>query len=212
MKPHATPDTLHEEVLRRIASAGGIRHYPAHAVLINEGERSDTLFILLSGRVKVYASDDDGNEVTVNIHGAGEYVGEMALDGEVRSASVMTLEPCTCSIISGSDLRDFITRYPDFALHLIHRLIRRARQATESLKDMVFLDVYGRTVKLLLELAPPNGERRVIAERLSQRDIAERVGASREMVNRVFKQLLAGGYVEVAGGHITILKKPPPAW
>lgn len=205
-------DVLQEEVLRRIAAAGGIRHYPAQAILINEGEHADTLFIILSGRVKVYSSSAAGKEVVLAVHGAGEYVGELALDGGVRSASVMTLEPCTCSVVSGADLRQFIALHPDFALHLIHKLIRRLRQSADSVKSLALQDVYGRIVKLLIELSQPHGDLSIIPERLTQQDVAERVGSSREMVSRIFKDLQVGGYIDVANGRITILKKPPAAW
>jgi CRP/FNR family cyclic AMP-dependent transcriptional regulator len=210
--PAHLSDTLHEEVLRRIAAAGGIRHYPAHAVLINEGEQTDTLFIILSGRVKVYASSAAGKEVILAIRGVGDYVGELAIDGGVRSASVMTLEPSTCSVVSGADLRQFIAMHPDFALHLIHQLIRRLRQSADSVKSLALESVYGRIVKLLEDLAEPFGDVHVIPERLTQQDVAERVGSSREMVSRIFKDLQTGGYIDITNGRITILKRPPPAW
>ena len=149
----------------------------------------------------------------ISIRGAGEYVGELALDGGVRSASVMTLEPTTCSVVSGASLREFIAAHPDFASHLIRRLIRRVRQATESVKSLALEDVYARVIRLLAELSDPGegGERRV-RERLTQQDIADRVGASREMVSRIMKDLTTGGYIAVNESRIVILKKPPAAW
>ena len=137
----------------RAGAASG--RYPAQAVLINEGDATDSLFILLSGRVKVYSTNADGKEVVITIHGAGEYVGELALDGGVRSASVMTLEPTTCSVVSGASLREFIAAHPDFASHLIRKLIRSVRQATESVKSLALEDVYARVVRLLAELSDP---------------------------------------------------------
>lgn len=208
----ASPSALQDHLLREIASAGGIKRYPANAVLINEGDQADSLFILLSGRVKVYAANEAGKEVIFSTHGAGEYVGELALDGGIRSASVMTLEATTCSVVSGANLRAFIASHPDFALHLIHKLIWRVRQASDSVKSLALHDVYGRIVKLLLQLAQPEGDIQVVAERLTQQDIAERVGASREMVSRVFKDLVAGGYLRIAGGRISVLKRPPAGW
>ena len=206
------PGLLGNDVLAAIAAAGGVKRYPAHAVLINEGEVADSLYILLSGRVQVYAANAAGKEVVINTHGPGEYVGEVALDGGVRSASVMTLEPTTCSVVTGASLRGFIASHPDFALHLIRNLIWRLRQSTENVKGLALHDVYGRITQLLRRLAQPEGDVFVVAERLTQQDIADRVGASREMVSRIFKELVAGGYVRVAGGRITIVKKPPAAW
>jgi CRP/FNR family cyclic AMP-dependent transcriptional regulator len=211
--PAVTPDVLDEGLLREIARRGGVRSYPTNAVLINEGDATDSLFILLSGRVKVYSTNADGKEVVISIRGTGEYVGEMALDGGVRSASVMTLEPTTCSVVSGSSLREFIAAHPDFASHLIRKLIRSVRQATESVKSLALEDVYARVVRLLTDLSDPgaDGQRRV-RERLTQQGIADRVGASRGMVSRIFKDLGAGGYIAQDNGHIVVVRKLPTAW
>lgn len=211
--PPVTADVLDPGLLREIARRGGVRTYPAQSILINEGDSSDALFIVLSGRVKVYSNNVDGKEIVITTHGAGEYVGELALDGGVRSASVMTLESTTCSVVSGANLREFVAEHPDFALHLIHKLIRSVRQATESVKSLALEDVYERVVRLLGELSDPiEGGQRQIRERLTQQDIADRVGASREMVSRIFKDLATGGYLDVGSGRIVIARKLPAAW
>ena len=208
-----TADVLDEVLLREIAQQGGIKPYPANAVLINEGDASDSLFILLSGRVKVYSTNAEGKEVVITTHGAGEYVGELSLDGDTRSASVMTLEPTTCSVVSGRSLREFIAAHPDFASHLIHKLIRSVREATESVKSLALEDVYGRVVRLLTDISEPTADgRRRARERLTQQGIADRVGASREMVSRIFKDLTVGGYLAVEDGRIVVLRKLPSAW
>jgi CRP/FNR family transcriptional regulator, cyclic AMP receptor protein len=208
----ADPSILKEAVLRQIAAQGGVKRYPANAVIIHESDDADSLYIILSGRVKVYAANEAGKEVILNTHGAGEYVGELALDGGVRSASVMTLEPTTCAVVTGANLRQFVVDHPDFALHLIHKLIHRLRELTGSVKSMALDDVYGRVVGLLQRLSVPEGTHRVVAQRMTQQDIAEHVGASREMVSRIFKELSAGGYITVEAGHITLLKTPPAGW
>ena len=210
--PAAAPRVLADNVLKAIAAAGGVTRYPAHAVIINEGEVADSIYILLSGRVKVYAANEAGKEIVINTHGAGEFVGEVALDGGVRSASVMTLEPTTCSVVTSASLRSFIASHPDFALHLIHNLIWRLRQSTENVKGLALHDVYGRITQLLHRLATPEAGVRVVQERLTQQDIADRVGASREMVSRIFKELVAGGYISTQAGRISLLKKPPAGW
>ena len=208
-----TPDVLDQALLREIAHQGGVKPYPAQAVIINEGDAADSLYIVLSGRVKVYSTNAEGKEVVIATHGPGEYVGELALDGGVRSASVMTLEPTTCSVVSGANLRGFIAAHPDFATHLIHKLIRTVREATESVKSLALEDVYARVVRLLTDLSDPiEGGQRRVRERLTQQDIADRVGASREMVSRIFKDLTAGGYIAVDGGRIAVLRKPPAGW
>jgi len=213
MPRQVTADVLDFDLLREIARKGGVRSYPANAVLINEGDTSDTLFIVLGGRVKVYSNNADGKEIVITTHGPGEYVGELALDGGVRSASVMTLEPTTCSVVSGANLREFVAAHPDFASHLILKLIRSVREATESVKSLALEDVYARVIRLLNDISDPiEGGRRRVRERLTQQDIADRIGASREMVSRIFKDLVQGGYIALEPGRIVIHRKPPPRW
>jgi CRP/FNR family cyclic AMP-dependent transcriptional regulator len=207
------PEALQDQLLRDIARQGGFRRYAANTIIISEGDAADSLYIILTGRVKVYSSNDAGKEITIVTYGPGEYVGELALDGGVRSASVKTLEPTSCSVVSGSNLREFIAAHPDFGMHLIYKLIWRLRQATGSVKSLALQDVYGRIVRLLDELAVlKQGAERAVTERLTQQDIADRVGSSREMVSRIFKDLNSGGYVSVSSGRIRILKQPPSAW
>ena len=114
-------EPLHDEVLRNIATSGVVRTFARNTVLINEGDVGDALYVILSGRVKVYSSNEAGREFVIDFHGAGEYVGEMTLDGEARSASVMTVEPTTCAVVNRAQFRDFILAHPDFAMHLIDR-------------------------------------------------------------------------------------------
>jgi CRP/FNR family cyclic AMP-dependent transcriptional regulator len=208
----SSPEKLQDQLVQAIAETGDIRSFPAKAIIINEGDRSDSLYIILSGKVKVYSASESGKEVIFNLHGPGDYIGEMSLDGEPRSASAMTLEPTTCSVVSGNQLREFIARHPDFAIHLIYKLIRRARVASENLKSLALLDVYGRIARLLLELAEADGDKMVIKQKLTHQDIADRVGSSREMVTRILKDLAAGGYLSLQEKIITLHKTPPPAW
>jgi len=210
--PTDSPEVLGDALLREIAAQGGVRRYPPNTILINEGDDSDSLFILLSGRVKVYSSNPDGKEIVIVTHGPGEYVGELALDGGLRSASVMTLETTTCSVVNGGNLRLFIDAHPDFAYHLIRKLIWRVRQATDSVKSLALQDVYSRVVRFLHEASDDEEGHRTVRDRLTQQEIADRVGSSREMVSRILKDLTAGGYVSKSSGRLTLLKKPPAAW
>jgi CRP/FNR family cyclic AMP-dependent transcriptional regulator len=198
--------------LREIAGSGIVRTFPKSTVLIHEGDVGDSLYIVLSGKVKVFASNEQGKEVVIDFHGPGEYVGEMSLDGSPRSASVITTEPTTCAIVNRAQFREFVLAHPDFALHLIEKLIQRTRNATANIKSLALSDVYGRLVRLLTSLAKDVDGRTVVPERLTQQDIAERVGASRDMISRLMKDLVAGGYLAVEDRTITILKKLPAAW
>ena len=208
----SSPDALDDSLLREIAARGGVRRYPAQAVLVTEEDRSDALFIILAGRVKVYGSGDDGREVVYATQGVGEYLGEMTLDGGPRSASVMTLEPTTCAVVSGPEVRDFLATHPDFALHLVKKLIALVRSSTEHVKSLALDDVYGRIARMLRGLAREEDGVQVLPEKLTQQDIAKRVGASREMVSRVLKTLLEGGYIEIRDGRIALLKPLPAGW
>jgi CRP/FNR family cyclic AMP-dependent transcriptional regulator len=203
---------LTEQTLRAIAQEGIVRAYPKGAILINEGDTSESLFIILSGRVKVYASNAAGREIVLSFFGPGEYVGEMSLDGGPRSASVMTVEPTTCALITRAIFRDFMLAHPDFAMHLIGKLIQRVRVTTENVKSLALSDVYGRLVRLITTLAVERNGVVTVPEKLTQQDIAERVGASRDMISRLLKDLVGGGYLSIQGRTITVLKKPPAGW
>jgi CRP/FNR family cyclic AMP-dependent transcriptional regulator len=198
--------------VRELAALGRLRAYPKNTVFITEGDSSDSVFVVISGRVKIFLSDTEGHEMILDIQGPGEYVGEMALDGKPRSASVMTMESSTFAVVSRDPLREAIRRNPDFALEIISRIIDRARLATNSVKDLALLDVYGRVARLLLNMAVEVNGKLEIPEKLTQQEIAERVGASRDMVSRIFRDLTAGGYISVESRHITINKKPPARW
>jgi len=203
---------LKDETLRRIAASGVIRTFPRNTVLINEDDVGDALYVLLSGRVKVYSSNEAGREFVIDFHGPGEYVGEMSLDGEPRSASVMTVEPTTCAVVNRTQFRDFVLAHPDFAMHLIERLIHRVRVTTGNLKSLALSDVYGRLVRLLNALAREVDGKLVVPEKLTHQDIADRVGASRDMIGKLMKDLVGGGYLAVEERTITILKKLPTGW
>ncbi|MBX3599990.1 MAG: Crp/Fnr family transcriptional regulator [Rubrivivax sp.] len=207
-----TVDALDDALLREIAARGGVRHYAAGAVLVTEDDRSDALYIVLAGRVKIYGAGDDGREVVYGTMSTGEYFGEMTLDGGPRSASVATLEPTSCAVVPGADVRDFLAHHPDFALHLVMKLIRRTRGLTEQVKSLALDDVYGRLARLLRTLARDEDGVPTLPERLTQQDIAERIGASREMVSRVMKPLAEGGWTGQKDGRITLLKKLPARW
>ena len=205
-------ERLPQPLLDAIAPHGVVRSFPAQAILINEGDATDSLYIVLSGRVKVYASSEDGRELVLSEYGPGAYFGELSLDGERRSASIKALEACTCRVVQGAQLRRFHEAHPDFAMHLNRKLIRMVRRLTEQLSSIALQDVYGRVVRVLTELSEPVGEERVLRHKLTQQDIADRIGCSREMVNRVMKALTAGGYVAQRDGRLAILRKLPLAW
>jgi CRP/FNR family cyclic AMP-dependent transcriptional regulator len=203
---------LPEPELRALAERTVTRSYPKQAIIVNEGDESDSLYLILSGRVKVYLSDEHGKELILAIKGAGQYFGEMVLDEQPRAASVITLEPSQFAVLSRDDFRAFLLRHPEVALALIQNLIRVARGLNQNVRSLAMLDVYGRVARILLDLAVDQGGKLVIPEKMTQKDIASRVGASREMINRILRDLTTGGYVSMEAGRITINKAPPARW
>lgn len=204
---------LAEKDLELISSHSVIKQYPKNCILINEGDRSDALYVILGGKVKVFLSDEDGKEIILNIQEAGEYFGELALlDEEPRSASVMTLEPSRLMVISKTDFQRCLVANPELALKLIRALAQRVRSLTETVRNLALLDVYGRVARTLENLAVEKGGKQVIEQKLTHQDIANMVGASREMVSRIMKELTTGGYVQVVNRQITIKGKLPPGW
>ena len=204
--------TLGEDALKDLAPHGSARSYPKNAVIINEGDETDSLYVLLAGRVKVYVSDEDGKEVVLSTMREGSYFGELVLDGGPRSASVMALEPCRCFVIPMSEIEQLLAKNPLFARHLIHLLIAKTRSLVKQVRDLALKDVYGRFAKFIDESAVEQDGARIVPDRLTQSDIAERIGGSREMVNRIVKDLTAGGYISVDAKQIRVHKRLPAHW
>lgn len=199
--------------LRRLALRGEVKHFRKDQRLIEEGTHGDTLFIILSGRLRAFSADDRGREIVYGIYGPGEYLGEMSLDGGPRSASVKTLEATACVVIARHTLREHIAANPEFAFELLGRVIHRARMATQSARSMALLDVYGRVAGLLNDLAARQADgSRVIEHCPTHKDIASRVGCSREMVSRLMKDLTVGGYLLTDARRAVIARPLPPRW
>jgi CRP/FNR family cyclic AMP-dependent transcriptional regulator len=202
-----------EPTIAGLAARGILRSYRKNTIVINEGEPGDSVFVLLQGQVKVYATDENGREITYGTIQAGDYFGEMSLDGGPRSASVMTLEPTLCALVSRSAVQQHLAEEPSFAASLVWQVIRRARSATETARQMALLDVYGRVIHTLEgQQGAATAQAPVQLTQITHQQIASRVGASREMVSRLLKDLEKGGYVELGIKRITLKKKLPARW
>jgi CRP/FNR family transcriptional regulator, cyclic AMP receptor protein len=198
-----------------LAARGSLRSFRRGMLLIQEGDIGSTLYIVRSGRLRAFAADPKGKEITLGLYGPGEYVGEMSLDGGPRSANVETLEPTACAVITRDTLLAYIAEEPDFALEMMARLIRRARLATESTRSLALIDVYGRFKRLLEQLsepANPDDGSRILRERITHQQIANHLACSREMVSRLMKDLEVGGYVGKQEGRIVLLRDLPARW
>lgn len=196
-----------------LASRGEVRRYRKGTLLIQEGDLGDTLYIILAGRLRAFSAGPNEREITYGSYGPGEYLGEMSLDGGPRSASVETLEATTCAVITRATLNQHITEHPAFAFELLAKVIRRARAATMSAKQLALNDVYGR-LKLLLEAsAEPQPDGSLwIAERLTHHQMSQHLGCSREMVSRVLKDLVTGDYALIEGQGLRLRGRLPPRW
>ena len=204
---------LSEEDLATLEKLTVTRSYPKNTVLINEGDQANAMYFIDNGKVRVYVSDDQGKEFILNTMGEGEYFGELSLlDDEKRSASVITTEKSAFSIIYKDDITDAIVNNPTLALSLLKNLTSRVRQLTDNIKTLALQDVYGRIRKTLMSLAEDEGDIQVVTEKLTQQDIANRIGSSREMVARILKDLQIGGYIESEKKQIRILKKLPESY
>ena len=202
---------LSEQELEVLAASSVVRSYPKNTVIINENDFADSLYVIETGRVKVYCSDKNGKEFIMNTLSGGDYFGELALlDDDKRSASVRTMEKSNFCIIYKEDFNKVIEQQPNIAKTLIRNLTRRVRKLTQDVKALALQDVYGRVTNVLTTLAEPKDEETsIIPEKLTQQDIADRVGASREMVARILKDLTIGEYISFEGRNIVIKGKLP---
>ena len=196
--------------VRALASAGTIQTFRKQTVIVSEGDENDSFYIVLSGRIKTFVSDEHGRELVLSTQGPSEYFGETMLDGGPRVASVMTVEPSRIAIVSKAQFIEFLLAHPYVAIKVMQKFAGRVRVLTRKVKSFALMDVHARVTRLLMELSVVHNGARVL-ERISQQEIANRVGASREMISRVLKDLCERGYIAIDKKHITILKRPPGA-
>lgn len=204
---------LSDEVLNSLAERAKSAKFPKQTMIVTEGDETSSLYIILSGKVRVFSSDDKSKEVTLLIQEPGSYFGEIALlSDEPRSASVTSLEKTTCAVISKSDFINWLMSHPEVAITLLGVLSEKIRHLTDKVRQMALSNVYERTVKALQELAVTEGNISMIHNRPTQQDLASMVGASREMVNKIMHELTKGGYVTLDDKTLIINKKLPSSW
>lgn len=204
---------LEPDELARLSSKAVIHSYPKNTIVINQSDISNSLHIVVSGNVRVFLSNEDGKEIILNTHGPGESFGEMALlDAGPRSASVITTEASKLAIISKADFEDFLQEHPQTMMKVLQQAFARLRALTETVSSLALLDVYGRVARLLLQSAEDENGVKVVKQTMTQQDIANHIGSSREMVSRILKDLKAGGYIEMQGKQIILRQTLPHAW
>jgi len=184
------------------------RRFPRGAYVMRAGEETDALYIILAGRAKVLIPDDDGNEVILSVIGPNEFFGEMGLlDDQPRSASVETLEACEMLRITRSGFLSCLRDNFDAAIIIIRNLVKRLREADRKIESLALIDVYGRVARLLIELAQPVDGQWIIEKAPPKQEIARMIGASREMVSRVVKDLHDKGVIRADKRKIYVLDR-----
>lgn len=203
---------LSEEDLSEIASLVKIRNYKKNTVVVTQGEDSNSVYIVVSGRLRVFRDSDEGNEVILNDLHKASCFGELAILAETtRSASVVTLEPSQLGIISKNDINFLLSENPRLTLGIAKFLARRVVELTDDVSDLAMLDVYGRVARTLEKHATTE-DGKLITGRFTHQEIAAMVGASREMISKILKELKVGGYISMDGKRIILEKKLPKAW
>lgn len=204
---------MQNDSLEVLSAHAPVRTFPKNAIVITEGDSTtDSVYLVRSGRLKVYLCSAAGKEIDLNVLEPGDYFGEMEIDQGPRSASVVALERSQLAVIRQSEFRKFLAENPGFAMQLILKLIARKRGLLKHVKSLALLDVSHRVARLLLEMATEEDGKLIITQKLSKREIANRVGATREMASRVFKDLVVSGYIELENERITIAKRLPQHW
>ena len=197
--------SLPDEQLRMLVPVVARRSAPRSSTIMAAGDQIDSLYIVISGRLKVMMGDADGKEVILSLIGPGEFFGEMGLiDDSPRSASVVTIEPCELLSITKRDFNKCLAENFEMSMAVMRGLVRRLREADRKIGSLALLDVYGRVARLLLDMSEEVNGQKVVAKRLPKQDIAKMIGASREMVSRVMKDLQLGGYIEMRGSTIVL--------
>jgi CRP/FNR family cyclic AMP-dependent transcriptional regulator len=196
------------DVVRAVATE---KSYPKNAVVLTEGEMGDSLFMIQTGKVKVFIGDEDGREIILKILGPGDFFGEMSMiDKQPRSASVTTIEPAMFLVLSHAAFERCVEQAPRIANMVMRVLAQRVHEADRKIGTLALMDVYGRVASTLLELSVYSNGKLMVGEKLSQQDLANMVGASREMVNRILKDLSERGFISIESKSITIINRELP--
>jgi CRP/FNR family cyclic AMP-dependent transcriptional regulator len=197
--------TFSPEQLNALVTMIMRRSAPRGSAVMREGDAADCLYVVISGRLKVMVGEADGKETILSIIGPGEFFGEMGLiDDNPRSASVVAIEPCELLALTRRDFRKCLVENLGLAMAVMRVLVRRLREADRKIGSLAMLDVYGRVARLLLDMSEDVNGQKVVTKRLPKQDIAKMIGASREMVSRVMKDLQMGGYIEMRGSTIVL--------
>lgn len=179
-----------------------------NTLILKEGDFTNSAYFINSGKVKIFLNDEQGREIVLSVLAAGEYFGEMALiDKEERSAAAMCMEDTELTEISQHHFRECLQSHPDITERIMSGLVSRLREANNKISSLAFMGVQERMVNMLLGLAKDQAGLLVIEDKPTHQHIANIVGASREMVTRILKNMASDGRIEIVGKKIIILNK-----
>ena len=200
---------LPEEEIQALSPITKRRTFRAGEVIFHRDDPGQVLYMIKEGKVKICIISPDGQEVSLTVFGKGEYFGEFALlDGLPRSTDAVALEKVECYTLQRSDFHNTILKNPKIAILILEALSKRLRNTNQMVEDLIFLDVYGRVAKKLLELADAHGIKTEdgvrIDVRLTQQELAAMVGASRESVNKVLGYFTDKNFISTDKYRITI--------
>jgi CRP/FNR family cyclic AMP-dependent transcriptional regulator len=198
-----------DEDIHELMTAAKRRPFRSGEVIFHRDDPGQVLYMIKEGKVKICIISPDGQEISLAVLGKGEYFGEFALlDGLPRSADAIALEKVECYTLQRSDFHNAIMKNPKIAIQVLEALTRRLRNTDQMVEDLIFLDVYGRVAKKLLELADAHGIKTEsgtrIDVRLTQQELASMVGASRESVNKVMGYFTEKDFISTDKHRITL--------
>jgi CRP/FNR family transcriptional regulator, cyclic AMP receptor protein len=203
---------LEEGELERFSRVAVPRSFPDNTRVFHEGDQSDACYIVRSGSFRVTREHSDGRAITLATLGPGDIFGELAmLDGEVRSASVEAIGDGELLALPGGDVRALLARNPEITVKLVAALVRRLRQANERISRQSFQTVPSRVAGVLSQLVAeesPGGHGSGVTIRMTQVDLAQLAGTSRESVSRFLAELERAGVVRCGRGRVTVLEPP----
>lgn len=204
---------LGKESLDALCKNGRLLTFRRNTILMTEGEVGESLCILKRGSVKIFASDEQGNEIVLDDLRPGSYFGEVSLlDDEPRTASAITLEPSEILSISKSDFVLCVEKNPEIAFAIIRVTTRRLRRAIDTVRSLALQNVYQRLTSKLRELSENSENTVSLPRRYSNQELGAMIGASREMVGRILNDLALGGYIEKRLNRWFLLKELPDNW
>ncbi len=192
-----------------VADAVVKRRFKRGEVIVEQGKKSNALFILLNGRARVVTADSRGREVILATLQPGDHIGEMSLiDNEPHSATVRAEVQTDVLMLGRIEFARCLPENSSMAYAVMRGLVQRLRHADRKIESLALMDVYGRVARALLEFATETGDgEMLIREKISRQDIAKMVGASREMVSRVMKDLEERGFTQTQENGSIVVKE-----